>query len=132
MFHRALNMFLTNSSLWWMSQTWNERCWSFISIIHCQWNETEIFQITFQKSCHRSCGKATKNKILKIRRYTIYHFIAHWRTRCKTNKGVLFRSSRSEVFCKKVFLKFLQNSQGNTCARVSFYIKLQASCLQLY
>ena len=27
---------------------------------------------------------------------------------------------------KKVFLKFLQNSQENTCARVSFLIKLQA------
>ena len=28
---------------------------------------------------------------------------------------------------KKVFLKILQNSQENTCARVSFLIKLQAS-----
>ena len=37
------------------------------------------------------------------------------------------RSSRPEVFCKKkVFLKFLQNSQENTCARVSFLIKLEA------
>ena len=27
---------------------------------------------------------------------------------------------------KKVFLKFSQNSQGNTCARVPFLIKLQA------
>ena len=33
---------------------------------------------------------------------------------------------------KKVFLKILQNSQENTCARVSFLTKLQASCLQLY
>ena len=35
-------------------------------------------------------------------------------------------SSCSEVFCKKVFLKVSQNSQENTCARVSFLIKLQA------
>ena len=28
---------------------------------------------------------------------------------------------------KKVFLKISQNSQGKTCARVSFLIKLQAS-----
>ena len=34
-----------------------------------------------------------------------------------------YRSSRPEVFCKKVFLKFSQNSQENTCARVSFLIK---------
>ena len=33
---------------------------------------------------------------------------------------------------KKVFLKCSQNSQENTCARVSFLIKLQAPGLQLY
>ena len=39
------------------------------------------------------------------------------------------RSSRPEVFCKKVFLKISQNSLKNTCARVSFLIKLLAiSC----
>ena len=32
---------------------------------------------------------------------------------------------------KKVFLKISQNSQENTCARVSFFVKLQASGLQL-
>ena len=30
------------------------------------------------------------------------------------------------VLCKKVFLEISQNSQENTCARVSFLIKLQA------
>ena len=33
---------------------------------------------------------------------------------------------------KKVFLKMLQNSQENTCARVSFLIKLQASGVFLW
>ena len=33
--------------------------------------------------------------------------------------------SHSEVFCKQVFLEIPQNSQENTCARVSFLIKLQ-------
>ena len=33
---------------------------------------------------------------------------------------------------KKVFLEISQNSQENTCARVSFLIKWQASGLQLY
>ena len=32
-----------------------------------------------------------------------------------------------KVFYKKVFLKFSQNSQENTCARASFLMKLQAS-----
>ena len=37
-----------------------------------------------------------------------------------------------EVFyIKKVFLKISQNSQENTCARVSFLIKLQASACNL-
>ena len=33
---------------------------------------------------------------------------------------------------KKVFLETSQHSQENTCARVSFLIKLQASALQIY
>ena len=36
------------------------------------------------------------------------------------------------VLREKVFLNILQNSQKNTCTRVSFWIKLQASGLQLY
>ena len=42
------------------------------------------------------------------------------------------RNNRPDVFCKKVFLEISQNSQKNTCARVSFLIKLQASGLLLY
>ena len=42
-------------------------------------------------------------------------------------QGPKCRSSRPEVFCKKVLLKISQNSQDNTCVRVSFLIKLQAS-----
>ena len=34
------------------------------------------------------------------------------------------------VLCKKVFLEISQNSQENTCARVSFLIKLQTSGLR--
>ena len=32
------------------------------------------------------------------------------------------RSSRPEVFCKKVFLEILQNSQENTCVRDSVFL----------
>ena len=39
----------------------------------------------------------------------------------------LFRSSQERCSIKKVFLKISQNSQENTCARVSFSIKLQAT-----
>ena len=36
------------------------------------------------------------------------------------------RSSRPEVFCKKVLLEILQNSQEDTCAMVFFLIGPQA------
>ena len=36
------------------------------------------------------------------------------------------------VLCKIAFLEISQNSQENTCVRVSFLTKLQASGLQLY
>ena len=48
---------------------------------------------------------------------------------CKTNYrggqgggkggGLDCRKRRPQMFCKKVFLKIFQNSQENTCARVS-------------
>ena len=44
----------------------------------------------------------------------------------KKSKFGTLRSSPPEVFCKKVLLEMLQNSQENTCATVSFSIKLQA------
>ena len=44
-----------------------------------------------------------------------------------TSEAVVRRCS-----VKKVFLEISQNSQENTCARVSFLVKLQASSLQFY
>ena len=44
-----------------------------------------------------------------------------------------FRSSHQRCSIKKVFLEISQSSQENTCARVSFLIKLQIrTSLQLY
>ena len=44
-----------------------------------------------------------------------------------------FRKSHPDVFCKKkVVLEISQNWQENTCARVSFLIKLHPAGLQLY
>ena len=42
------------------------------------------------------------------------------------------RNSHRRCSIKKVFLEISQNSQENTCARVSFLIKLQTWSLQLY
>ena len=43
------------------------------------------------------------------------------------NNVVAFRSSHQGCSVRKVFFKISQNSQVNSCARVSFLIKLQAS-----
>ena len=48
-------------------------------------------------------------------------FLTFRRTLCHNTEA-----ATGDVLCKKVFLKNLQNSQENTCARVSFLIKLQA------
>ena len=61
-------------------------------------------------------------KFLMIILMVIISFIISFTTEAAT-RGVLQ---------KKVFFKMLQNSQENTCARVSFLIKLQAWGLRLY
>ena len=38
---------------------------------------------------------------------------------------MFFRSSRPEMFCKKLFLEISQNSQENICARAFLLLKLQ-------
>ena len=48
----------------------------------------------------------------------------------KNNRGQEAVVQRCSI--KKVFLEISQNSQENTCARVSFSIKLQARGMQLY
>ena len=45
---------------------------------------------------------------------------------------VLLEAAVQRCFVKKVFLEISQNSQENTCARISFLTKLQAWGLQLY
>ena len=48
------------------------------------------------------------------------------RTKSDVYDWPFLRSSRPEVFCKKVLLQISQNSQENICARVSLLIELQA------
>ena len=48
-----------------------------------------------------------------------------------SNISCKIRSSLHSFSIKKVFLEILQNSQENTCARVSFLIKLQHQLLFL-
>ena len=43
-------------------------------------------------------------------------------TRWKKARESTNRSSRPEMFCKNSVLEISQNSQENTCARVSFLI----------
>ena len=49
-----------------------------------------------------------------------------------SSKSIKREAVAKRCSVKKVFLKISQNSQENTCARVSFLIKLQAWGLQLF
>ena len=62
-----------------------------------------------------------------------YYFKSSTRRKGIFSRNILiFRSSHRRCSVKKVFLEISQNSQENTCARVTFLIKLQVSGLQLY
>ena len=76
------------------------------------WNEKVIFFTTSFKACYPIPPK-------------YLNFSVGW---FKTMDNVVaFRSSHQGCSVRNVFFKISQNSQENTCARVSFLIKLQAS-----
>ena len=47
------------------------------------------------------------------------------------NSQINLRTSHPEVFCKKMFLKILQNSQKSIFAGIFFLTKLQAGNMKL-
>ena len=72
-------------------------------------------------------------------RFKNTYFEEHLRTAPSVNKRLVFfiKYQLTEAVVrrcsvKKVFLEILQNSQENTCARVSFLIKLQANTFYYY
>ena len=77
-------------------------------------------------------------KLIEV--YVFHFYLFHQnKPREKLWKSLLFYWENSfqkqppeMLYQKKVFLKILQNSQENTCARVDFLIKLQSSDLLLY
>ena len=63
----------------------------------------------------------------------LYLFLLFWENGCCLHRYIRQgKAAIRGVLCKKMFLEISQNSQENTCARVSFLVKLQASGLQLY
>ena len=65
------------------------------------------------------------------------HYIKSGMELISPKKNFQYNTRGTEVILrrcsiKKVFLEISQNSQENTCARVSFLIKLHASGLQIY
>ena len=74
-----------------------------------------IFNFPAQKYCHTTNGM----------------FIFLTRNQKNIKRGDTEAVAR-RCSVKKVFLDISQNSQENTCVKVSFLIKLQASGLQLY
>ena len=76
--------------------------------------------------------KETLAQVFSCEFYEIFKntfFTEHLRTTASDDIYALLllltEAATRGVLCKKVFLEISQNSQENTCARVSFLIKLQ-------
>ena len=82
--------------------------------------------IDFTENGHPISWKLVHLMILK------YFAVKPSRNVSNTIKQVSNRSSHQRCSVWKAILEISQNSQENTCARVSFLIKLSASSLQLY
>ena len=72
-----------------------------------------------------SCGRLTIFCFMDAGNLLHFSFLSY-------NFIRMYRSSDRRCSVKKVFLEMLQNSQKNTCARVSSLPKLQVSAPQLY
>ena len=102
------------------------RRYSFVSVLlkvweylkSCYWTRTLSWKVVqeylmlYLNWCLRYC-------LPKLRRFASSEWFIFSR---------LSRSSHQVCSVRKGFLEILQNSQENTCARVSFLIKLQAAC----
>ena len=58
--------------------------------------------------------------------YVLYLFVSFW----YYYTFILSRSSRTEIFLKKVFLKIVQNSLENTCTGIFFFLMLLATLMK--
>ena len=109
------------TSIWWdisnsyMARGWSALLWIFqrkILIAVIFFNTTELSALISNKVCYvNGSFKACMPKWLLFQRFHA--------DECRT--------SHRKCSVKKVFLEISQNSQENSCAIVSFLIKLQAS-----
>ena len=117
--------------------TINKPCYSssFIIVAKIFYSNSIAFNIV-TKGGSRTAGTS------KMERFMI--IVNSWNLECCSSptsssgyRGYLIQSDNMKtlqeteaatrvVLCKKVFLEMTQNSQENTCARISFSIKLQA------
>ena len=90
---------------------------------------THIFDEYFYKNIHNFVGQNRRHTfvfLLSIFIRVKFHFMGQYHEIYVTSEA-----ATNGVLYKKVFLEISENSQENTCVRVSFLIKLQAWCLQL-
>ena len=93
---------------------YSELFWStFFSHFHAFGLNTVRYSVSFR--IQSKIATLSETNVVQDMKFTINDFF----NKCKSRRPV--------VFCKKGVLRnFLKNSQENTCARVSFLIKLQA------
>ena len=78
--------------------------------------------------------KVRQKSAARLRQNLVFLFTVNLLITFKTivSHKLLFRKSHWRCSVKKVFLEISQNSQDNTCVKVSLLMKLKASDLQLY
>ena len=85
---------------------------------------THIFDEYFYKNIHNFVGQNRRHTfvfLLSIFIRVKFHFMGQYHEIYVTSEA-----ATNGVLYKKVFLEISENSQENTCVRVSFLIKLQA------
>ena len=85
--------------------------------ITSRWLMLNINLVYILYKCRMKQTKAETEQIFGFR-----YLLGVIRLFIKEHSIALYRSSRPELFCKKLFLEISQNSQENTCARASFLI----------
>ena len=104
-----------------LGESWNELDggrWSWVELGGGGWSWVEVgVRFNNTRKNHSSSKRSNTCHI---------NFIFKVNIIMKITVPIIFRSSPRGGSVKKVLYNILQNSQKNTCARVSFLIKLQA------
>ena len=89
----------------------------------------KVYKQNYLECCSKGC-KSQKSAFFIGFNAILFLFVNFGNRNFRSSSPEVFCKSSSKVFCKKDVLKNFAKFTGNTCARASFLIKLQASLLK--